>query len=184
MNLNVEILKANVDVLEERLKKINHRLYIKHCTVKFRDIDDTDFWNSVGKIYGTDAYIKSQDDTPDKEWQAIPHDLVLQTVKEWQEEFGKIEETSNDGINVNNIPNLKHNQLRLNIHGELCLLVKYSCDDNDIRAWNLSRNDYECVGYISYADEEGTNEAWKNHLPKVIIENVSKLQGVAQALQI
>lgn len=181
-----EQLKQHVDVLEERLKKISGRLYVDRDLgkVKFEEVFGYAIRTSVRYIYCDDVELVSQGCVSDREWQSIPHNLVLEIVKEWQEEFGKIEGTSNDGINVNNIPNLKHNQLRLNIHGELCLLVKYSCDDNDIRAWNLSRNDYECVSGSNYANEEGTNEAWKNHLPKVVIEDVSKLQGVAQALQI
>lgn len=169
-----EQLKQHVDVLEERLKKISGRLYVDRDLgkVKFEEVFGYAIRTSVRYIYCDDVELVSQGCVSDREWQSIPHNLVLEIVEEWQKEF------------LSDIPKLKLGQLRLNGEGHLCLLVSYNNTDKDIRAWNLIKHEYEVVNGSVYTDYRGNNLSWKEHLPKVVIEDVSKLQGVAQVLQI
>lgn len=180
MNLNVENLKANVNVLEERIKKINSRLYVEDSRVRFKTINNDNQWFSVKGLYDMIPGICTQESVPNDEWDSIPHNLILKTVKEWQVEFGI------DKVNVDDIPDLKHNQLRLNIDGDLCLLVHYNSYDDDIRAWNLSKSKYEEVAGIYYVDTDGEHysKAWKKHLPKVVMRDANALQGVVEAFQV
>lgn len=168
-----EQLEQHVDVLEERLKKINSRLFIDENEVAFKEAWDINKErSSVRNIFNNNTYIADQRGVSDKEWEAIPHNLVLATVKEWQEEF------------TEEIPNLKIGQLRKNVNGDFCLMVKYNSADDDIRVWNLNSNNYESLDGMDFTSEYGTNSKWKKHLPKVVTDDVSTLLGVVKSFQV
>lgn len=83
-----EQLEQHVDELDEELKKVNARLYVDENTVRFDGAWDGKAHYSIVNIFSREkVIIIGQGSVSDEEWQAIPHELVLSIVKEWQEEF-------------------------------------------------------------------------------------------------
>lgn len=81
-------LEKYIEVLEARLKKINSRLYIGICNnVVFVTSDSYKSQLSIANVLRDDVEIFRYSSVSRDEWNSIPHELVLKTVKEWQEEF-------------------------------------------------------------------------------------------------
>lgn len=175
--LNLEKLNDNLDVLKQRLKRYNDRLHLVGGSICFMSSDYDDRWVSVEGIFNERPFISSNERALWREWESIPHELVLDILKDWQKEFGEIEEiedATDKKVNVSHIPDLEINQLRLNIFNELCLVVSYGNRGDCLRVWNLVRGRYESVEGRSFVNYYYKHDEWKMYLPKLVFKNVNE----------
>lgn len=156
-----EQLKQHINILNDRVQKINTRLFVNeratNGNILFKgSFADDSHHISIKDIFTDKPYIAEREGTSLDDWQAIPHRFVLKIVEEWIEEFSDVVDYP-----------FESNQVRLNIKGETCRILKD--EHRRYTVWNITQNRFEVLpNNTTYSYDPNKSSMWAKYFPTVV----------------